>query len=73
MSEHILKTLFLLNFYVLILKKYVLAVSQLTVTLRMFSDSRRSASVINSRLPTDQAGGRFADLLSNEKQPNHDF
>jgi hypothetical protein len=37
-----------------------LTVSHLTVTLRIISDSHRSAPVINYHLLIDQAGGRYA-------------
>jgi hypothetical protein len=46
-------------FSVLIIKKHVLTVSHMTVTLRMMSKSRRSSPVINAHLPIDQAGGSY--------------
>jgi hypothetical protein len=46
-----------MSFYVLILKKHVLTVSLMAVTLRMMSNSRGSSPVINAHLPIDQAGG----------------
>ncbi len=52
-------------FYVLILKKHVLTVSHLTVTLRMMSNSRRSSPVINAHLPIDQADGSYCSDLKN--------
>jgi hypothetical protein len=44
---------------VLIGNKHALAVSHLTVILRMISNSRRSSPVINAHLPIDQAGGSY--------------
>jgi hypothetical protein len=43
----------------LILKKHAVAVSHLTVTLQVMSNSRRSAPKIIAHLPIDQAGGRY--------------
>jgi hypothetical protein len=51
--------LFSTSFYVLIIKKYVLTVSHMTVTLQMMSNIRRSSPVINAHLPIDQAGGSY--------------
>jgi hypothetical protein len=56
LPEHMFHS-FLRHFRVLISKKYVLAVSHSTVTLGILTDSQRSAPVINSHLPIDQAGG----------------
>jgi hypothetical protein len=42
--------------HVIIENKHALAVSHLTVTLRMISNSRRPSPVINAHLPIDQAG-----------------
>ncbi len=58
------------HFHVLILKKHAVAVSHLTVTLQMMSNScrslckwwvtrRRSALVIFAHIPIDQACGRY--------------
>jgi hypothetical protein len=52
LPEHIFNS-FLRHFHALILKKYVFAVSHLTVTVRIINDSFRSAPVINSHLPID--------------------
>ncbi len=41
------------------LKKHVLTVSHMTVTLRMMRNSCRSSPVINAHLPIDQAGGSY--------------
>jgi hypothetical protein len=58
LPEHIL-TVFNVFFYVLIIKKHVLTVSHMTVTLQIMSNSRRSSLMINAQLPTDQAGGNY--------------
>jgi hypothetical protein len=47
------------SFYHLILKKHVLTVSHMTVTLRMMSNNRRSSPVINAHLPIDKAGRNY--------------
>jgi hypothetical protein len=45
--------------HVIIGNKHALAVSHLTVTLQIISNSRRSSPVINAYLPIDQAGGSY--------------
>jgi hypothetical protein len=48
--------LFSTSYYGLILEKHVLTVSNMTVTLRMISNNRRSSPVITADLPINQAG-----------------
>jgi hypothetical protein len=45
---------------VLICKKQALSVSHLTVTLRMMSNNRRSAPVINDHLPLEETSGEYS-------------
>ncbi len=55
--DHILNSF--QRFFVLILKKHVLMVSHMKVTLRMMSNRRRSSPVINAHMLIGQAGGSY--------------
>ncbi len=59
LPEHIFRY-FRVSFHDLLFKNQAAAVSHQAVTLRMMSNKRRSAPVINDHLPTEEASGEYS-------------